>query len=180
VIDTVPAPAAASDGGPWFARTFAPWMVDSGPDGSVYLSNRSEIGRLGKDGSWTVIGDGGAATDAVLREPRDVAVTGDGSVFGTTDGIRRVDPDGDIDTVVVGQSVQEGSLTQHTPPEELAVDAHDNLYFTEPQLNQVRVVVRPAAMPDQSGISPWWWLGGGAVALAVAAVGFLWWRRRWS
>jgi hypothetical protein len=133
----------------------------------------------GVDGDGDV-GDGGAATDAVLRDPRDVAVTSDGSVFiSTDDGIRRINPEGDIDTVVAGQTVQQRSLTLHTSPEALAVDAHDNLYFTEPELNQVRVVVRPAELPDQSGTSLWWWLGGGALVLAAAAA-FLWWRRRTS
>jgi hypothetical protein len=123
------------------------------------------------------IGDGGDATDAVVRSPNDVAVTSDGTVFvSTLDGIRRIDPDGDIDTVVEGSKRTDGTLTDYLPPEALAVDVHDNLYFTEPLLNQVRVVVRPAELSDQSGTSVWWWLGGGALLLAAAAV-FLWRRR---
>jgi hypothetical protein len=123
------------------------------------------------------IGDGGAATDAAVRNPDDVAVTSDGSVFvSTLDGIRRIDPDGDIDTVVPGSKRDDGAVTDFMPPEALAVDAHDNLYFTEPLLNQVRVVVRPADLSDQSGTPLWWWLAGGALVLAGAAV-FLWRRR---
>ncbi len=167
--------------------------IASGPDGTLYVALSEDRVAAVRDGRARTfagtgdapaaddddIGDGGAATDALLESPRDVAVTSDGSVFvSTTDGIRRINPDGDIDTVVAGQTVEEGSLTQDTPPEALAVDAHDNLYFTEPALNQVRVVVRPAAMPDQSGTSLWWWLGGGA--LVVAAAAFLLWRRRTS
>jgi sugar lactone lactonase YvrE len=165
--------------------------IAPGPDGTLYVALSEDRVVAVRDGKTRTfagapsaeddddIGDGGPATDAQLDSPRDVAVTSDGSVFvSTTDGIRRINPEGDIDTVVAGQSVEEGSLTQDTPPEALAVDAHDNLYFTEPQLNQVRVVVRPAAMPDQSGTSLWWWLGGGA--LLVAAAAFLLWRRTTS
>jgi hypothetical protein len=164
-----------------------------GPDGTLYVAlswhkviavrdgrARTFAGVGNSEGATSDtddIGDGDAATDAVLRSPRDVAVTGDGSVFvSTTDGIRRIDPDGDIDTVVAGRTVEDGSLTHYIPPEALAVDAHDNLYFTEPGLNQTRVVVRPAAMPDQSGTSVWWWLSGGALVLSAAA--FLLWHRR--
>ncbi len=165
--------------------------IATGPDGTLYVAldghevvavDDGKARRFAGVGDDTVvdddIGDGGTATDAVLRSPSDVAVTGDGSVFvSTLDGIRRIDPDGDIDTVLVGHTIREGPTTTYAPPTSLAVDAHDNLYFTEPSLNQVRVVVRPAAMPDQSGTSSWWWwLGGGAVALAAAA--FLVWRRR--
>lgn len=56
VIDTVPAPAAVGDGGPWFADGAIPRAADGGPDGSVYLSDHNRIGRLGKDGSWAVAG----------------------------------------------------------------------------------------------------------------------------
>jgi hypothetical protein len=95
----------------------------------------------------------------------------------TLDGIRRIDPDGDIDTVVPGSKREDGSVTAHMPPEALAVDAHDNLYFTEPLLNQVRVVVRPAELSDQSGLSRWWWVGGGGALVLAAGAVFLWRRR---
>ena len=164
--------------------------LGAGPDGTTYVAlsankvvaitdgkARTFAGTGRGPASGDDIGDGGAATDAAVQRPDDVAVTSDGSVFvSTLDGIRRIDSDGDIDTVVPASVREDRSVTDHMPPEALAVDAHDNLYFTEPLLNQVRVVVRPAELPDQSGTSLWWWLGGGALVLAAAAV-FLWRRR---
>ena len=164
--------------------------LGAGPDGTPYVAlseskviaiadgKARPVAGTGKGvASGDDIGDGGAATDAAVRNPEDVAVTSDGSVFvSTLDGIRRIDPDGDIDTVVPSSKREDSSVTDHMPPEALAVDAHDNLYFTEPLLNQVRVVVRPAELSDQSGLSRWWWLGGGALVLAAGAVFLL--RRR--
>jgi len=165
--------------------------IGAGPDGTLYAATTEDEVVAVRDGKAhrvagngedvTVdgeVGDGGPATEAVIDDPNDVAVANDGTLYiSSVHGIRRVDPDGDIDTIVPGGERQDGTSTRYTPPASLAVDAHDNLYFAEPDLNQVRVVVHANQMSDQSGTSLWWWLGGAVVVVAGATV-FLWHRRR--
>jgi sugar lactone lactonase YvrE len=161
-----------------------------GPDGTVYAATAEnevvairdgKAHRVAGNGEDVVsddeTGDGGPATESVVYDPYDVAVASDGTLYvSTVYGIRRVDPDGDIDTIVPGGERTDGTSTEHTPPTSLAVDAHDNLYFAEPELNQVRVVVHANQMSGLGGTSLWWWLGG-AVLVAAAAAVFLWRRR---
>ena len=83
-------------------------------EGAVYIVDRANhaVRRIGSDGIITTLagngspgfgGDGGVATGAKLRSPRDVAVReSDGSVFVADGGnhrVRRIDPDGSIETV---------------------------------------------------------------------------------
>jgi hypothetical protein len=161
-----------------------------GPDGTVYAATHENEVVAVRDGKAHPVagngediivdddnGDGGPATEAVVDDPYDVAVAGDGTVFASTvHGIRRVSPDGDIDTIVPGGERRDGSSTEYLPPTGLAVDTHDNLYFAQPSLNQVQVVVRANQMSGPGGTSLWWWLGGAVLVLAAAGV-FLWRRR---
>ncbi|HEV7652679.1 MAG TPA: hypothetical protein VGP26_31375 [Actinophytocola sp.] len=160
-----------------------------GPDGTLYAATAEDevvavrdgkarrVAGNGEDVIDDDMGDGGPATEAVVDNPYDVAVASDGTLYASTvHGIRRVTPDGDIDTIVPGGERADGSSTQYTPPTSLAVDAHDNLYFAEPELNQVRVAVHANQMSGQGGTSLWWWLGAAALLAAAAAV--LLWRRR--
>ena len=85
--------------------------VDAG--GAVLAIDRGNnaIRRIGPDGVITTLagtgvpgfeGDGGLAAKAKLRNPRDLVVNGDGSVFVADSGnhrVRRIDPDGTIRTV---------------------------------------------------------------------------------
>jgi hypothetical protein len=155
-----------------------------GPDGTVYAATSGnevvairdgKARRVAGNGDSTLSddenGDGGPATESVVYDPYDVAVGSDGTLYASTvRGIRRVDPDGDIDTIVPGGERVDGSSTQYLPPTSLAVDAHDNLYFAEPALNQVRVVVHANQMSGLGGTSLWWWLGGAVLVVAAAAV----------
>ncbi len=161
-----------------------------GPDGTLYAATAENDVVAIRDGKARRVagngdevtsdgetGDGGPATESVVYAPYDVAVASDGTLYvSTVYGIRRVDPDGDIDTIVPGGERTDGTSTEYTPPTSLAVDAHDNLYFAEPDLNQVRVVVHANQMSALGGTSLWWWLGG-ALLVAAAAAMFLWRRR---
>jgi hypothetical protein len=161
-----------------------------GPDGTLYAATHEndvvavrdgKAHRIAGNGEDVIVdddnGDGGPATDAVVDDPYDVAVASDGTVFASTVyGIRRVTPDGDIDTIVPGGEHRDGSSTLYLPPTGLAVDAHDNLYYAQPTLNQVQVVVHANQMSGPGGTSLWWWLGGAVLVAAAVAVFLL--RRR--
>jgi adhesin/invasin len=108
-------------------------------------------------------GDGGAATAAQLREPRDVAVDADGNVFIADTGnhvVRMVQPDGTISTVVGKFRGALGAAEPLTPVEIRAengvaardarlaypfgveVDATGRLWIADTENNVVRVLYR--------------------------------------
>ena len=102
------------DGGPALqARLDEPTDVAVDAGGAVLVIDRANnaIRRIGPDGVITTLagtgvpgfeGDGGLAAKAKLRNPRDLVVNGDGSVFVADSGnnrVRRIDPDGTIRTI---------------------------------------------------------------------------------
>ena len=117
----------------------------------------------GTKGSYNDPEEGEDAVDTPVTSPQDLAVASDGTVYiATADGIRRVNLDGELDTVVTRNAIKGG----YAPS--IAMDEHDNLYFTSREMNQVRAVVRPGEM---SGAFPWsvvWWRLVGAAVLGVA------------
>lgn len=158
--------------------------ITVGQDGALYLADtyagsvyRHRDGKLvaiaGKPNAYGAgeNGDGGPATEAVVRGPSDVAVDRDGVVYiSADDGIRRVDRAGVIETVLHPAKVP-GTGIDHEA-ERLALDQHGNLYFTEPELGRVRVLVRPGELRFEG--EGWSWFGtNAAAALAVLAVAFV-------
>lgn len=95
------------------ARLSFPSDVIAGPDGSLYIADRTahRIRRVGADGVITTIagtgaagfsGDGGPAVSAQLRSPSGIALAPDGALFiADTDNhrIRKIDRSGVIGTV---------------------------------------------------------------------------------
>jgi sugar lactone lactonase YvrE len=145
-------------------------------DDVLYLADREsdrvfrvEAGKVtpfagdGTPGTYNDPEEGDDAVDTPVPSPQDLAVSSDGTVYiATTDGIRRVNLAGELDTVVPRGAIKGGYAAS------LAMDAHDNLYFTSREMNQVRVVVRPGEMP---GPFPWsvvWWCLAGAAVVGVA------------
>jgi RHS repeat-associated protein len=104
----------SGDGGPSTqAQLSNPWDVAIGPDGSLYIADRSNvrIRKVSPDGIMTTVagngiasdsGDGGPATLASLASPVAVAVGPDSSLYLTDDSAHRlrvVGPDGVIATL---------------------------------------------------------------------------------
>ncbi|HLR95744.1 MAG TPA: hypothetical protein VK053_14555, partial [Jiangellaceae bacterium] len=164
-------------------------ILDVGPDGELYtaLDQGNQVVRVEPDGSTvevagngdpTVydddIGDGGDATEATVRGASDVAVADDGTTYiSTTDGVRRVDTDGDIMTVYESPTESDGTMTSYDRPGALTVDERGDVYFADGSTNQVRVIVQPA---EVSGPFPWGWAAlicGLVVAAAGAVLGYL-------
>jgi len=95
-------PGYTGDGGPAAqARLHTPGGLAVGPDGSLYIADidNHAIRKISPDGIITTVagigrggysGDDERATDAALREPRDVAVGPDGSLYIADFGNNRV------------------------------------------------------------------------------------------
>ncbi|HEY9410284.1 MAG TPA: hypothetical protein VIP77_11945 [Jiangellaceae bacterium] len=160
------------------------------PDGTVYVAeNRlDQVTEVRPDGASTVIagngesswtngeiGDGGPATDAVLARPTDVAVDADGTIYVSSPihGIRRIDTDGTISTILDWADEEDGSAG--VSPTSMDFDGHGNLYFAEPDTGLVRVLVRPGEM---AGPFPWGVVMGAGGVLVVAGAALLGRRRR--
>ncbi len=91
-----------------------------GPDGSLYVTEQTSLGRVRRiapDGTITTVagggigGDGNLATDAMLSFPDDVAVARDGSLYIAEGGnyrVRRVGTDGVITTVAGTGAIDHG------------------------------------------------------------------------
>ncbi len=134
-------------------------------DGAVYIADANDhrVRRVAPDGTISTFagngekgnsGDGGAAGDARLSDPGDVAVDNDGVIYIADTGnnrIRRVAPNGTIDTLAgSAQEQQAGGVGDNVPatraalhrPRAVAADPTGNVYIG--QANRVRMV-------DQSG-----------------------------
>jgi hypothetical protein len=105
------------------------------PDGRLYVINAL-------DGVYRVV-DGRREQVTRVGQPADIAFTSDGTMFASTGReIRRFSADGA--STVVYQSAKSGVT-------ELAVGPGDDLYFLEPDTDQVRVLVKAAQAPELSG-----------------------------
>ena len=114
-----------------------------------------------------VIGDEGPASEAQLRDPRTVAVDGEGNLYIADVGnqrIRKVDATGTITTVAgTGESGFSGdggpaSEAQLNEPRTVAVDGAGNLYIGDQNNNRIRKVdatgtITTVAGTGESGFS---------------------------
>jgi glucose/arabinose dehydrogenase len=159
-----------------------------GPDGTLYVVSDNQVLAVRDGGPEPVAGNDEARTVAAEQEdqegrpaletwldrPHDVAVTDDGSLFiSTTDGIRRVGPDGVIHTVLPAE--HEGTSAHSAS--DLQVGPGGDLYFRDTAKNQVRVLVRPAEIGTPSRF-PWTTLWITTAALALITTAALVYRRR--
>jgi sugar lactone lactonase YvrE len=140
-------------------------LADSTSHRVFAANNEGEIRTFAGNGE-NVYGDdredGAQATDAPVSSPDDLAVAPDGTVYiATSNGIRRVSTDGEIDTVAENEDGES--------PTAVALDANGNLYFTTPERHQVFVVVRPGELAQPFPWSVLWWA---LVAVALGAVVF--------
>lgn len=125
-----------------------PFGVEHSPDGSVYYVDRvndgleygTRLNRIRPDGIVEVVagggtkgdfsGDGGPAIAARFNELTDVAVGRDGSIYladQSNSRVRRVDPEGIIDTLAFGQ----GSPDDSRRITGVAVSDEGVVYFTQ-------------------------------------------------
>jgi RHS repeat-associated protein len=138
------------DGGPATSAGLLPWGVAVGPDGAVYIADRSNsrIRMVDQNGIITSIagnglagpnGDGVPATTVNLGVPSDVAVGPDGSLYIIVGGpgrVRKVTPQGILSTVAgttAGFSGDGGpaKTAQIDSPVRLAVGPDGSIYIPD-------------------------------------------------
>jgi RHS repeat-associated protein len=149
----------SGDGGPAIdARFDGIGGMAIGPDGSLYVGQANlRVRRIGPDGIISTVagggssspGDGGLATNAVLKTPLDVAVGRDGSLYIADQNdhrVRRVGPDGII-TTVAGTGARgfsgdggPGHLAQLNLPSSVAIDDQGGILIADGANGRIRRV----------------------------------------
>jgi RHS repeat-associated protein len=172
----------SGDGGPAInARFNYPIGLDIGPDGSLYIADRSNnmVRRIGPDGiitrfagtgEYDYTGDGGPATSAAMRQPYGVAVASDGTVYITDSrnyAVRKVSSDGIITTIAgdgsawypaFGGPASESRLFY---PYGIDVDAEGNIYFAHSNC-EIFTITAEGILQRFAGLSNYqcYWNGG--------------------
>jgi sugar lactone lactonase YvrE len=162
----------SGDGGPATqAQLNGPWDVDVGRDGAIYIADTGNhrirrvdisgrISTVAGNGTPGFAGDDGAAIQAQLTAPRDVAVGPDGALYiadGQNHRIRRVDISGRISTVAGngtpgfagdgGPAIQAELNTPHG----VDVDTDGNIYIADLYNNRIRKVDRNGNITTVAG-----------------------------
>jgi RHS repeat-associated protein len=138
------------DGGPATSAGMLPWGVAVGPDGAVYIADRSNsrirmvdqngtISTVAGNGLALPVGDGVPATSVNIGVPSDVAVGPDGSLYIIVGGpgrVRKVTPQGIISTLAgttAGYSGDGGpaKTAQIDSPVRLAVGPDGGIYIPD-------------------------------------------------
>jgi sugar lactone lactonase YvrE len=195
VITTVAGTGSTSFNGDGIPATQAsiayPKGVAVAPDGSLYVgdANHHRIRRFVPGGTISTVagngnagysGDGGPATAATLRFPRNVAFGPDGSFYiadNTNYAVRRVSPTGVITTVagtgVAGYSGDGGPATAARLREvrDVAVDAAGNIYIADEQNHRIRRVNTSGVMTTFAGTGSSGFSGDGGAPGAARVAG---------
>jgi sugar lactone lactonase YvrE len=160
------------------ARLASPRGIDVDQSGNVYVADYENnrirkisggtITTVAGNGQWGFGGDNGPATSATLRNPSDVIVKSDGTMFiadAQNNRIRRVSPSGIMTTYAGNGQVGFGGdgglavLAKIYFPTMLSMDGVGNLYITDSRNNRVRRVdavgltISTAAGNGNTGVS---------------------------
>ncbi|MEU7022642.1 RICIN domain-containing protein [Streptomyces sp. NPDC046203] len=169
---------SAGDGGPAVAAQLrTPRGVEVGRAGDLYIADEGShrVRRITADGRIDTVagtgtkgfgGDGGPATAAQLGGPFGVTVDSAGTLYVAefnNHRIRRITPDGKIDTVVgtgtgdFGGDEGPATAAQLNKPIGIAVDRSGALYIADHANHRVRRIALPerAGLPDSGTVVSW-------------------------
>ena len=166
------------------AQLQEPMAVTIAPDGSIYISDRSNlrIRRIRLDGIIETVagtgvagfsGDGGLAIQADLNWAQGIAIDVDGSVYiadTQNQRIRRIPPDGIIETFagtgVAGFSGDDGPAIQAQlrNPNDVFLDGNGNLYIADTNNNRIRRVRADGVIETVAGTGQDGFFGDGGPA----------------
>jgi len=162
----------SGDGGPaTSAQLFQPVGVAFDAAGDLYIGDggNQRIRKVATDGTITTVagngtfgfaGDGGPATEAELRNPAGVAVDGAGNLFiadTQNERIRRVAPDGTIDTIAgngtagFGGDGGPGTAAELSFPLDVGVDAAGDVFVADTLNNRIRKVTPDGTITTVAG-----------------------------
>lgn len=156
------------DGGPaTAARLAAPTGVAVDRNGYLYIADydnyrvrrvvNGTITTFAGNGQYGWSGDGGEATAAMLRNPWDIVLAADGTMFIAdtfNQRIRKVAPNGVISTYAgtgfSGFTGDGGAATaaRLNSPSLLALDAANNLFITDSENRRIRVIAAQSGIID--------------------------------
>ncbi len=176
------------DGGPATAAQLSnPIGLALDPSGNLYIADNGSsrirkvtpsgaIITIAGGGPGLVLGDGGPATDASLISPGGLAFDSAGNLYIADSGhhrIRRVSTGGVISTVAgtgtAGFSGDKGPATaaQLNWPDNVAIDAFDNLYITDSENHRIRRVSVAGVIDTAAGNGEAGFSGDGGPAIAA-------------
>jgi hypothetical protein len=176
----------SGDGGPGVAARFTELegLAVAG-DGTIVVADGAadRVRTIAPDGTVRAFagtgepgyaGDGGPATEALLRRPTALAIAADGAVYladADNHVVRRVGPDGVITTVAgTGEPGSDGdggpaTAARLAMPEGVAVAGDGTLYIAEWQGNRIRRVAPDGTISTLAGQGPPGLSGDGGAAL---------------
>ncbi len=192
IIDTVAGGGGASgylyEDGMLATETYLPSLggVACHPNGSFYFTNGHGVLKVNQDGIITTVagnqnvqgfsGDGGLATAALLNNPVDVAIDGDGNIY-IADywnyRVRKVDTDGFITTVAGnGNYVYNGdginALDAQFYPSVVATGIDGSVYIADSTNDRVRRVSSDGIISTVAGYGYGNGYTDGSLAIDVA------------
>ena len=174
---------SSGDGGPAVeAQLNHPFAIATGIDGDIYVAEQEgrrvrKIDRFGVittvagTGEWGYEGDGGPATEALLRDPWGLAVDSQGNVFvAAGEKIRKIDNSGTITTFAgTGERGFSGDggpavNAELGEPHGLAFDTAENLYLADWPENRIRRIDRSGVITTFAGTGELGSSGDGGLA----------------
>ena len=141
------------------------YISDSGNFRIVKVTPNGTVATVAGSGTQGFAGDGGAATDAALNYPNDVAIGTNGALYiadSANARIRVVSPAGIISTLA-GSDVQ----PQIYSADSLAVDAAGTVYYTDSFRNQVLSVSAGGVITKVAGDGTKGYSGDGGAATSA-------------
>jgi uncharacterized protein (TIGR03437 family) len=176
------------------AQLSQPYGIAVDAAGNLYIADlgNARVRKVTPDGNIQTVagggtiapggnGDGGSALDALLMEPRNVAVQADGTLFVSDFGANRVyqiSPAGTLTTLAgngtagFGGDSGPAQLAQLSAPAGLAVDSSGTVYIADSGNNRIRKVYQGVIGTDDSILSPTGLAAGSSNILYVAAANY--------